>query len=114
MERLRHRILTSTRTNGILALVTSNKLGRCFRDVLGSLGFRCFARSDVMDLSNKGRLATWIVHIIKAVTVLRWFAHMATVGNHNTCSERAYMILDEVRELSIRTQVGQATVVQSK
>jgi len=50
------------------------------REFLAPLGFRCLDRFDVMDLSNKSSLAKWVVRSIQAVVVLRWLAHMATVG----------------------------------
>jgi 2-polyprenyl-6-hydroxyphenyl methylase/3-demethylubiquinone-9 3-methyltransferase len=50
------------------------------REFLAPLGFRCLDRFDVMDLSNKGRVAKWVVCSIQEVVLLRWLAHVATVG----------------------------------
>jgi ubiquinone/menaquinone biosynthesis C-methylase UbiE len=50
------------------------------REFLVPLGFRLLDRFDVMDLSNKGRVAKWVIRSIQAVLILRWLAHVASVG----------------------------------
>jgi 2-polyprenyl-6-hydroxyphenyl methylase/3-demethylubiquinone-9 3-methyltransferase len=50
------------------------------RRVLAAQGFRALDRFDVMDLSKKGALAKLIVFAVRAVSVLRYCAHVATPG----------------------------------
>jgi 2-polyprenyl-6-hydroxyphenyl methylase/3-demethylubiquinone-9 3-methyltransferase len=50
------------------------------RQVLTNAGFQCLDRFDVMDLSNKGKLARLIVSAARVAPPLRWLAHVATPG----------------------------------
>ena len=48
------------------------------RGQLADLGFQCMDRFDLVDTSDKGRLAQAILSCVRAVPLLRWFAHVAT------------------------------------
>lgn len=50
------------------------------RQELDRLGFLALDRFDVMDLSQKGRVARVSVACIRAVSLLRWLGHVATPG----------------------------------
>jgi 2-polyprenyl-6-hydroxyphenyl methylase/3-demethylubiquinone-9 3-methyltransferase len=48
------------------------------RSELAARGFQSMDRFDIMDLSNKGTLARWIISSIRKVSVLRFLGHVAT------------------------------------
>jgi 2-polyprenyl-3-methyl-5-hydroxy-6-metoxy-1,4-benzoquinol methylase len=48
------------------------------RDFLRPLGFRCKDRFDIMDTAGKGRLAQYIVTVLRKAPLLRFVGHMAT------------------------------------
>jgi 2-polyprenyl-6-hydroxyphenyl methylase/3-demethylubiquinone-9 3-methyltransferase len=48
------------------------------RTVLASKGLQCMDRFDIMDLAKKNVLAKSLVSSIRAVPILRWFAHVAS------------------------------------
>jgi SAM-dependent methyltransferase len=50
------------------------------RSELSRLGFDCWDRFDVMDLSLKGALARFVGSCIRGHTAARWLAHVATPG----------------------------------
>jgi ubiquinone/menaquinone biosynthesis C-methylase UbiE len=50
------------------------------RAALTSVGFQCMDRFDVMDLTKKSTVARLLVSSVRAVTVLRWLAHIASPG----------------------------------
>lgn len=48
------------------------------RPVLADLGFRCLDRFDVIDATRKGAMERRVLSAIRASSVLRWLAHVAT------------------------------------
>jgi 2-polyprenyl-6-hydroxyphenyl methylase/3-demethylubiquinone-9 3-methyltransferase len=48
------------------------------RAVLVPMGFRCFDRFDIIDLSRRGARTRAVVKSIQAVPLLRWLGHVAT------------------------------------
>ena len=50
------------------------------RGYLRPLGFRCYDRFDLVDLSDKSTIATFIVQTLRRVPALRFFGHVATHG----------------------------------
>jgi len=52
------------------------------RDFLEPLGFRCLDRFDLIDTAGKGRLAQFIVTVLRGIPLLRLLGHMATPSTY--------------------------------
>lgn len=50
------------------------------RAALSRHGFISLDRFDLVDLSNKGLVAQWMIRGIRNVSIVRWLAHVATEG----------------------------------
>jgi 2-polyprenyl-3-methyl-5-hydroxy-6-metoxy-1,4-benzoquinol methylase len=58
------------------------------RAVLATGGFQCMDRFDVMDLTQKSTLARMLVSSLRALSLLRWCAHVATPSTIVVASKR--------------------------
>ena len=52
------------------------------RNFLAPLGFRCLDRFDLIDTAGKGRLAQFIVRLLRGSPLLRFLGHMATPSTY--------------------------------
>jgi 2-polyprenyl-6-hydroxyphenyl methylase/3-demethylubiquinone-9 3-methyltransferase len=52
------------------------------RDFLEPLGFRCLDRFDLIDTAGKGRLAEFIVTVLRGILLLRLLGHVATPSTY--------------------------------